>query len=284
VNRTYQRWSLTGKARFHRYFADAFRDHDRRVEPGEWPIEFVGKRVRMMLRKDRMWLDWDSALSIAGYDVHVKVTYAHCLGSDQPPEVFFDAGANYGLHSLLFLAHDVETVTFEPNPECHDDFRALCELNGLSPRLEAVALGDRPGDALLAYPERETWLGTTRPDHPPEPETLTPGELRHVQVPRRTLDNYRELIAGRRGLVKIDTEGTEDEVLAGGSRMLEIDRPLVIFESLAGPDRPRLSSLLTEAGYGIGALPWDPGNPGPHLDEGAFLRSTDQNFIAVPRG
>ena len=286
LNRRYRGWSLDGQARFYHYFAKSFREGSADAEPGSWTVEFAGRTITVPLRPERMWLDWDHALSIVGQDVEIKRTYDACLRSAEPPEVFLDIGANYGLHSVLFLAHGVEAIAFEPNPSCHQDFREICDRNGLAGRIEGVALGDRPGEVDLVYPERETWLGTIHPGW--FEESIGAGdadEVRVQRVPRKTLDDYLGELGGRRVLMKVDTEGSEYEVLSGGAETLETLRPLTIFESFAdaGPDRRELHALLQARGYDIASLPWRPELPSPALDEAAFIANPAVNFIATPR-
>lgn len=284
VNRRYRRWSPAGKRRFHRYFAKSFTSGASRIEPGAWPVEFAGRTISMPLRPDRMWLDWDNALSIVGHDIEVKQTYAASLRSANPPTVFVDVGANYGLHSILFLSHGVEAITFEPNPACHEDFRVICESNGLTGRIEGVALGGHQGEVQLIYPERETWLGTVSSGSRPEPEGEAGSSdgFHSQQVQQRTLDDYLGDLVDRRVLIKVDTEGSEHEVLAGAVRTLETVRPPIIFESLPDADRHALYGLLESCGYGVVPLPWDPGRPSSFLSERVFVASTAENFAAVP--
>jgi hypothetical protein len=58
--------------------------------------------------------DWGLSLLVAGHDVEIKETYRYLL-EERKPKLFFDIGANYGTHSLIFLTHGVRTISFEPN-------------------------------------------------------------------------------------------------------------------------------------------------------------------------
>jgi FkbM family methyltransferase len=62
-----------------------------------------------------------------------------------------------------FLVHGARVLAFEPNPECHRGFRAWCAANRVVCELEAVAVGERAGTAVLAVPEGRTYLGSTNP-------------------------------------------------------------------------------------------------------------------------
>jgi FkbM family methyltransferase len=229
---------------------------------------------------ERMWLDWDCALSIVGHDVEVKQTYAAILTSKRRPNLFVDIGANYGTHSLLFLSHNIETLSFEPNPSCHSYLRETCRLNALTPRLEECALGATPGTVELWYPETDTWLGSTDKDaqHDLQQKYLTTVRT----VPQKTLDDFLASFVGRNVLVKIDTEGAEYQVLLGASRTLKEIRPCVIFESLGSDDRTKLYGLFVSHSYSVAHLPLFP-DEDPHLlGVEQFCESRSSNFVAIP--
>ena len=72
--------------------------------------------ARSPLRPEQARLDWAAAVSILGHETMIKDTYAYLLS--QPGrkfDVFLDAGANYGTHSLLFAASGVTTLDKDRN-------------------------------------------------------------------------------------------------------------------------------------------------------------------------
>ena len=73
----------------------------------------------------------------------MKKTYAAIVSSSRKPDLFLDVGANYGTHSLLFLAHGIRTWSFEPNARCHPYFIESCGLNAFNPHLEQVAISSQ---------------------------------------------------------------------------------------------------------------------------------------------
>ena len=271
-----------GQRRFaHSKFAKIFRGVSSGIQTGEWVVEFLGRKVRLPLRQESMWLDWDTAISILGHDTEVKETYAYLIRSETPPELFIDIGANYGTHSLLFLTHGIRTMTFEPNVHCHDYFRTVCLVNGVMPRLEPVALGSESGFVDLSFPEQDTWLGSTS-----APVMLKIADMQNVttwQVPRKTLDEYLPELEGHRVLMKIDVEGSELEVLRGASMILRKVRPLVLFESWPDDRREGLLGFFRARDYVIAPLPWKgPGRVNWNwLD--FFAGAEAINFIAVPQ-
>jgi FkbM family methyltransferase len=252
------------------------------LQAGQWHLRFNGQRLVVPLRPAHAGLDWDAALSILGHDADVKTTYAALLAAPDAPEVFVDIGANYGTHSVLFLVSGVETISVEPNPVCHDFFRQLCAANAVEPRIEAVALGDTPGEIELTFPAGEPWLGTT---DAAVVAGLAGRTLESRIVPRRCLDDFLPEVTGRRVLIKIDTEGAEVSVLTGGRRLLDAVRPRVVFESWPGrpADREALAAAFAAARFDIARLPWRPEHTGGRMDPAAFVHDPGENFIALPR-
>ncbi len=227
-----------------------------------------------------MWLDWDAALSILGHEVEIKETYASLLASTVPPDLFIDVGANYGLHSLLFLVHGVDVISFEPNHRCREYFLSACRLNGVTARLEEVALGDISRDTELWFPEGRTWLGST--DTAARKSLEASYQLSSQRVTQKRLDDYLSDMRSRRVLLKIDTEGSEYQVLAGSRRTLREIRPHVIFESWRGNGRHELFELFSLERYRIASLPWQVESPPQFHGRERFLDSHAINFIASP--
>jgi hypothetical protein len=114
------------------------------------------------------------------------------------------------------------------------------------------------------------------------PREVNPVE---ITVPTVTLDEFlpREFVPR---LLKIDVEGAELQVLRGGRRILERDRPIVLFEhGLGAADRygtgPRdVFGFLQTVGYRIFDL--DGGGPYSERDfEQTFRLGHVWNFVAL---
>ena len=273
LNSYYRTLSLVGRERFYQSYAKIF-DADRSCRGGIWSVDFAGRTLLIEVRPDRAWLDWDLAVSIIGRDMEVKQTYVTVLSSPNRPELFVDIGANYGTHSLMFLAHGIPTVTFEPNAECCKEIGALCRLNGFEPRVEAVGLGECTGITTLRYPKHATWLGSTTLEWKLEDSA----DIVVQECEIRTLDSYG--LTGRM-LIKIDAEGYELPILRGAASTLATQRPMVIFESLRGTDRHSLFSFLENHDYAILSLPLASSSAIFTLD--SFSKSEQTNFVALPR-
>src|SRR5262249_16352256 len=143
INHLYNTAGPSGKSAFYRRSAKIFRDHQGYFSSGEWVLNAPPFSLKMPLRKDWAWLDWDLALSALGHEPDIKDFYVKLLTSPFRPSVFCDIGANYGVHTALFLSAGVPSLAFEPNPTCYAYFETLGSLNRFHRVIwHPIALGD----------------------------------------------------------------------------------------------------------------------------------------------
>lgn len=144
-------------------------------------------------------------------------------------DLCLDIGANAGFHALTAGLFFKKVVAIEPTPDTAERLRTNIVLSGFwHVRVEPIALGDTDGEATLAVTPGH--CGTNR----------IASEGGGVRVPVRTLDalafDPEGGLAGHRvDFIKIDVEGHERAVLAGGCETIARDRPdlLVEFNSAA---------------------------------------------------
>jgi FkbM family methyltransferase len=142
---------------------------------------------------------------------------------------FLEIGANFGVYSLpAVAAHGfARAVAYEPDPSSFELLVRNIRHNGLEDRLAAhnVALSAAPGELRLK-------LGTSNAgDNRIVGTGAVAADASTVLVPARTLDD--EVAAGRipldeLGLVWLDVQGHEAEVLAGAKSLLARRVPLVV--------------------------------------------------------
>ena len=257
-----------------------FRCVETRTFPGTWAISFHGRKVRVPLRPESMWLDWDSALSVLGHEPEIKATYETFIRESSRLHCVFDVGANYGLHSLLFLVHGVQVVSFEPNSMCHEYMRSLEEPNDVKFSIEHSALGSWNGVIELCYPDTETWLGTTDPER--SREMSSKYRIRRMEVPSMTIDSYVQRTGRVPDLIKLDTEGTELQVLDGATQTLDSVRPALILECWRNNLRDELWHLLDGMAYSLVELPLLSLDEASPIGLPAFRNSEASNFAALP--
>lgn len=155
----------------------------------------------------------------------------------KPDGLFIDIGANIGLISLNVLHElpDVRIWAFEPGPHQAALFEQTIELNSLAGKvmLRQTALTNSAGTAEFRTHSTRHASGDGFLD------TERAGRSSSVIVQTEMLDSYWEA-QGAPGvsLIKIDTEGAELWVLQGALKMLELARPVIVFELDARNLRP----------------------------------------------
>ncbi len=139
---------------------------------------------------------------------------------------FIDVGAHYGFFSVL-VGHanpDCRILAFEPIPVNFEILRKNIELNGFRHvRLFQSAVSSRDGDAVFqvsAASDNSGFLANP-----------AAGILQDITVRVATLDQLIEDIPNKPTLIKIDTEGSERQVLQGMEGLIEkVDELEMIIE------------------------------------------------------
>lgn len=171
-------------------------------------------------------------------------------GEIESGDVVVDVGANVGYYTLIAakrVGSSGKVYAFEPDPDAFALLRANIELNALT---NVVAINK----ALAAEPGRLELFrsNTNRGDH----RLYDPGDGRTaVSVEVTTLD---AALADVRGidLIKVDTQGAECSILAGGTSLLDRERDAGIIMEYTpkyirafGQDPPACLRQLSERGF-----------------------------------
>lgn len=198
-----------------------------------------------------------------------------CLG----PGWFVDVGANYGQSaiSIASVRPDLPVVSFEPNPRCMWALRAT---RMVVPRLEVhhVGLSATDGTRKLYVPrtggvehtQEATMVAAVLRDEDVRSRVGRSFEVEAVTVDVRRFEHFDRRVAA----VKIDVQGSEEEVVHGLLSAIERDRPAMLLEN--SDATPRIVDLLGPLGYrahryfpGLHRFePIDPSDPEP---QNAFL-------------
>jgi len=159
----------------------------------------------------------------------------------QPPELFLDIGANFGLYALAVAARfDCPVWAFEPDPRNFMQLGANILINGREGRVlpwqRAVAA--RSGRlALIRASERSTGQTRTAAAGPSDTSTVEAVAIDDLDLPPSSC------IAA-----KIDVEGGEADVIAGMVRLLARAQGVIQIEILPGSGTSALDRL-TSLGY-----------------------------------
>jgi FkbM family methyltransferase len=150
---------------------------------------------------------------------------------DHLPEdgVFWDVGANIGVHSITVrsMRPGARVISFEPVPLVASRFIQNAELNGVVPELMPVALGPHAGYAPMSVKLRgNSGISSLKP---------WPGATYDANILVR-LESGDSIIAGGTvpapNVLKIDVEGYEYEVLMGlADHLGNSNLKAIVFES-----------------------------------------------------
>lgn len=280
LNKLYNKLNYDERSVFHTIFYNIFRNDEEIKEDGYWNFWFSGKIIKLPIRKNMIWLDWEHIVSFLGHNIEVKETYETFIRSGNI-KVFFDIGANYGLHSLLFLSQNIETISFEPNPACKIQFNEYCRINNFEGRMETVAIGEVEKKAELWFPEKETWLGTVDENTKKENYLLSKN-LTKIIVPMINIDQFVNEQKIYPDLIKIDAEGYEYKIILGAIETIKTKLPIIIFECNALNSKNDLWKIFKRLHYDISSLPVSNISSLNILDQENFLSHKDINFIAIP--
>ncbi len=217
-------------------------------------------------RRMEMLDGWSTAVQrqlrrggLRSFERQTMATLLAVFSRQTPGFVFFDVGANIGLYSMLceLLFKPGKVVAFEPTPGTAAITRRIAAENGVDTVVEQVALGDEPGEADLFLSDVSDSSNSLLRGFKPSAET--------VAVLVETLDGYVESTGVVPNVIKIDVEGFEPQVLAGGEETLRRHRPTLVVEVLHRLGRdygPALNDVLDRFGYTnyrISSIPtWEP--------------------------
>lgn len=165
-------------------------------------------------------------------------------------DIAIDVGAALGNYGWIFERKSKDVFLFEPG-EKHSAY--LERLVGGKTHLVRMAVGSRPDEVEMFTPgvDKNALHSATLSKLNPVSDTVG-GVSRKVQ--QTSLDAYfcNELTKGRRvDVLKIDVEGYENEVLAGGRTLIRENLPLIICEIEARHNSQYRESfqMLREMGY-----------------------------------
>ncbi|MEJ6845090.1 FkbM family methyltransferase [Sinorhizobium fredii] len=139
-----------------------------------------------------------------------------------------DIGAHVGLWSRVMALSFAKVTAFEPLEEHIECFGRNVVAEHV--RLHAVALAEKAGELRLA----------PAADNSGNASVGTEGE----KVRARTLDSYRLKDID---LIKIDVEGFEVPVLAGGEKTIKREKPAIIVEQKPNGSAERYGRGATDA-------------------------------------
>lgn len=163
-----------------------------------------------------------------------------------------DVGANIGIHSSLFsyLAHPKsKVIAFEPTPSTCRVLKAnMQQCHNVT--VEERALSDTIGNiSFIDYGLRHGVFNSSQA----QPHAFLQKYGKKISVPSCTLDAYCVEHGLKPDLIKLDTEGTEANILRHSTQTLNQYKPTIILELGGGeawaPGINQCFDILTAQGY-----------------------------------
>jgi FkbM family methyltransferase len=180
------------------------------------------------------------------------------LGERRRNRLLVDVGANIGTICIPAVKRGIfeQAMAFEPEPFNFSLLSANILLNGLRDRIVAhnIALGSQNGQ-ILDFELSEDNYGDHRILDTCANGTARRPRGRIIKVSSETLDQMLQVTAPDETLVWMDTQGFEGHILAGSTRTLQSQVPLVVEFWPHGMKRvasyQSLKDSLLAAGYRV---------------------------------
>ena len=161
---------------------------------------------------------------------------------------FVDIGAHLGNHSIVMgkLGGAASIIAVEPNAELHRLFSTNLAMNHISGRTllaePGIAIWNVSGDGWLLRNRKRSSESMVKAE--------LPSDAREGAEPVRLITGD-ELIGGRQvHAIKIDTSGSEPEVIRGLDQTLARARPLLLVDH-AAQGLERIARLAEDRGYRV---------------------------------
>jgi len=202
---------------------------------------------------------WQQQMLLGTYDQEI---FSYLEQTDWKGKVLYDIGAHIGYHTLMFARYSGpqgKVVAFEPNPTNVariEDNLALNPDLGNHITIKTCALSDQGGTTTFVssadiesgissggFVERASTLWE-------KSDYIEKTGFTKSEVTVSTIDDLVEnSLTPAPDLLKIDVEGAEGLVLAGGIKTIKTHRPLIIVECHSINATYETMRLLADLGY-----------------------------------
>jgi len=206
------------------------------LKPSWSEFEFNGEKLLLDDRSFEIGGTFNEKKEVEDIQYHKRIQKMLKLFKDD--DIFIDVGAHIGF-ACLFLQKGT-AICIEPTPETCKILKENCFHNHIGRKLKVLngAAYDREVDYVII--ERENpGLNYIQPFESEEElenikKNLDKGKDKGVIVAERktiVLDNFFKEMEGNLQILKIDTEGKDNEVIRGSMELIKKHRPVVIVEN-----------------------------------------------------
>jgi FkbM family methyltransferase len=156
--------------------------------------------------------------------------FSHSTSLD-PSEVFFlDIGANLGTYSVSIAAEGYRVIAFEGMKTNQEAIKLSACANGLQDRLHVIEYGVGREDSTCQIYQHQTNAqnGVVGCDGVAPLDDFVPvSEIRLDSIDNLLKSSFSRLV-GKVGVIKIDVEGFEPQVIEGGREFFRVVQPAMI--------------------------------------------------------
>ena len=200
----------------------------------------------------RLWSQGDDWVSNQifwnGWNAYETETLSLFFKLASRAEVILDVGAHVGVFSLVagHANSSARVFAFEPVAPTYERLQSNVALNQLkNVRCFQSALSDKDGTAEVFHQPGMTFTASLSREFMNWQPAWSSSMVSVITGDRFVEENSLPRV----DLLKIDTESTEPQVLAGVLKTLERDRPQIICEVLPDLTEQSIENLLTPLGY-----------------------------------
>ncbi len=192
-----------------------------------------------------------------------------------PGTVFFDIGAHLGYHSLLAAALGGDVHAFEPTP-------STCQMlkRNVTAGVTVVEVGMWSDDTVLELQDFGSKHSAVNTFETVKDETIS-APTTSYRIPVTTIDTYVRASGATPDVIKIDAEGAERAVLAGGVETIRRARPVICIE-VGDTAVARSSRAAIDFACHLGYVPYELADGAMRVHE-TRDRYSYGNLLLVPR-
>ena len=156
-----------------------------------------------------------------------------------------DIGAYSGVYAIATALMGAKAMALEPHPVNYGRLLRNAQLNSMRfPVLNVAASSNNDTKTLRTKKPVESMSDTATLQPQPEMHTI---QMHSIEVPAKRIDDLP--ITTRVGLIKIDVEHHELDVLLGARQVIEKHKPLLLVETLNPQAYDAVSMQLLVWGY-----------------------------------
>jgi FkbM family methyltransferase len=165
-------------------------------------------------------------------------------GKGDASGTFIDIGANVGLWALSLRDEYAKVIAIEPHPVAFKSLNQNCVDNLVDNvvSFNLAAGASRGAVELITF--AHSGHTTSNPGWKHGLENIVGKPTGKIISPMIAVDSLAHVVENKVSFVKIDTEGSEAEVIRGMGEMLQKDKPMLLIEIHKAEDVERIPQLI----------------------------------------